>query len=185
MLLQQYAPQWKTGVVISVSASPGLSCNFGIHVNRSLIFVQEGIGSGGTLLPSLDETVRRTDIEVWTVQTSDRTPVQTGAGWAELRCKRQNLNRSNSDVCLQSKSANLRTCKTVTACLWCDEAKLWMEKWHLSHKREFNRPKCYTDTRTLNPWLTFNSYDHIIYCTIIKMKFKYQFASKEPRITYI
>lgn len=151
MLLQKYAPQWKKGVVFSVSGSSGLSCNFGIHVNRSLIYVKKVVGSGGTQLTSFYKTVRRRDIEVWTVQTSDRTPVQTGIGWEELSRKRQNLHRSNSEVCLQPKSANLRTSKTVTTCLRCDEAKLRMEKWHLSHKCEFNRPKCYADTKTLNP----------------------------------
>ena len=66
---------------------------------------------GGTVLPSIRETVRRRNIEVWTIQTSDRTPIETGAGGTELSHKRQNLNRSNREMCLQLKSANLRTGK--------------------------------------------------------------------------
>ena len=151
MLLQEYAPQRKKGVVFSVSGSSDLSYNFSVHVKRSLIYVKKEVGSGGTLLTSFYKTVRRRDIEVWTVQISDRTPVQTGIGWANLSRKRQNLNRSNSEVCLQPKSANLRTNKTVTTSLRWDEAKLRVEKLHLSYKCEFNRPKCYADTKTLNP----------------------------------
>lgn len=151
MLLQRYAPQWQKEVVFSVSGSSGLSCNFGTHVNRSLIYIKNVVGSGEILLTSFYKTVRRRDIEVLTVRTSDRTPVHTGIGWAEISPKRQTLNRNSGEVCLQTKSANWRTSKTVTTCVRCDEAKLRMEKWHLSHKREFNRPKCCADTKTLNP----------------------------------
>lgn len=150
MPLQKYAPQWKKEVVFPVSESSGLSCNFGTRVNRSWMYIKKVVGSGETVL-TFYKTVHRRDIEVLTVRTSDRTPVKTGIGWAEISRKRQNLNRSNGAVCLQPKSANLRTSKTVTTCLRCDESKLRMEKWHLRHKCEFNRPKCYADTKTLNP----------------------------------
>jgi hypothetical protein len=68
-------------------------------------------------MPSLYETVRLRNIEVWAIKTSDTIPTDTGIGGTKLGRKRQNLNRSNKEMYLQLKSANLRTNKTVTACL--------------------------------------------------------------------
>jgi hypothetical protein len=157
VLLQKYAPQWKKGVVLSVSGSSGLSWNFGIHVNCRLIYVKkssrERVNSTDFILQdSPSKGYRSLDCtDQWWISKSGLYRPVTGIGWAELSRKRQNLNRSNSEVYLQPKSANLRRSKTVTPCLRCDEAKLRMEKLHLSHKCEFNRPKCYADTKTLNP----------------------------------